>query len=287
MAVAVSINGELFDEHASISVFDRGFLYGDSVYEVVRTSGGEPVDLPAHLIRLRASATAIALELPSDDELTAATLAALKAAGNPESYIRIIVTRGAGEIGLGTDLARDRKTIVIIRPLKLPARALYEHGIALQIVNVERSSPRAVDPRIKSGNYLNNILALAEARRAGADEALMCDSRGRIAEGASSNLFVVNNGALFTPGLEIGLLAGITRMRVIELARGAGIDVTEGKLLPADVRGADEVFITSSIRGVLPVARVDGNTLAGTVPGPITTRMMTLYQQHLTARAGQ
>lgn len=287
MAVVVSINGELFDEHASISVFDRGFLYGDSVYEVMRTSAGVPVDLAAHLTRLRRSATALALEIPSDDELAAATHAALKVAGNPESYIRIIVTRGSGEIGLSTELARDRKTIVIVRPLKLPPKEKYERGIGLQIVTVQRTSPRAVDPGVKSGNYLNNILALAEARRAGADEALMCDSQGRIAEGASSNVFVVRDGALVTPGVEIGLLPGITRMRVIELARGAGLEVTEGELVPEQVRSADEVFITSSIRGVLPVAQVDGAAIAGGAPGPITTRIMDLYGGYLRAQAGR
>ncbi len=287
MAVVVSIDGELFDETATISVFDRGFLYGDSVYEVMRTSGGNPVDFDAHLARLGRSASAIALEIPPRDELVAHTQAALSKAENPESYIRIIVTRGAGEIGLRTDLAVERKLLVIVRPLKLPPAEQYEHGIGLQLVGVQRTSPRAMDPGVKSGNYLNNILALHEARRAGADEALMCDNQGRVAEGASSNLFVVQAGKVCTPSLHIGLLPGITRQRVIELARQTGIEVSEGELSPEQVRDADEVFITSSIRGVMPAARIDGLSVRAGAPGPVTSRIMALYARHLIAHADQ
>lgn len=281
MAVVVSINGELFDESATISVFDRGFLYGDSVYEVMRTANGSPVDLGEHLARLRRSAAAIALGVPSDADLVEAVRKALAAAGNAESYIRIIVTRGAGEIGLSTELAVDRKTLVIVRPLTLPAAHLYERGIALRIVGVQRTSPRAMDPGVKSGNYLNNILALHEAKRAGADEALMCDQRGRVAEGSSSNVFVIRSGEVITPSLDIGLLPGITRQRVIELARADGLMVTEGELSPEQVRTANEVFITSSIRGVLPVSRVDDQTILDGAPGPLTARIMALYDGHL------
>lgn len=286
VAVKVSINGTIYDAaDACVSVFDRGFLYGDSIYEVMRTSGGHPVDLDRHLERLQRSAAAIALDPPDPEALRGAIDAVLEAAGNTESYLRLMVTRGAGEIGLDTALATDPKTIVIVRPLQLPARELYEHGIQLKIVGVERTSPRAVDPRAKSGNYLNNIMALHEARRAGAHEALMCDASGRVAEGASSNVFAVREGRVTTPALEIGLLAGITRGRVLELCRDAGIPVVEGELRAEDVRGADEAFITSTIRGVLAVRSVDEQTLPQGAPGPLTRRISELYQRHLAAEA--
>jgi branched-chain amino acid aminotransferase len=280
MPVRVWINGEVFDEaSARISVFDRGFLYGDSIYEVMRTASGRPVDLDAHLDRLRRSGEAIALPIASEPMLREAIAEVLEAARNPESYVRVIATRGAGEIGLDTSLADDPKTLIIVRPLALPPRELYERGASIRIVGVQRTPRRAMDPAVRSGNYLNNIMALAEARRAGAYEALMCDARGRVAEGSTSNVFAVRGGELYTPALEIGLLAGITRQRVIELARDDGLEVVEGTLTPDDVRGADEVFITSSIRGVLPIGEVDGKAIAA--PGPITSRLMERYARYL------
>lgn len=282
MSVRVNINGSIRDEaDATISVFDRGFLYGDSVYEVMRTANGRTVDQDAHLDRLERSAASIALPLPARADTEAAIEATLAAAGNPDSYVRVVVTRGSGAIGLDVALAEAPTTIVIVRPLVLPDAELYEKGVAVQIVEVQRTPRRAVDPGVKSGNYLNNILALAEARRKGAYEALMCDVDGRVAEGSTSNVFVVRGDALITPALEIGLLAGITRQRIIELARDAGITVIEGALTPEEVCDADEVFLTSSIRGVLPAARVDGVALRGGAPGPVTRQLMSLYDAHL------
>jgi branched-chain amino acid aminotransferase len=283
VSTRVYIDGAIVDEaDATISVFDRGFLYGDSVYEVLRTSGGRPVDLVLHLDRLARSAESIALALPARVVLEGAVADTLAAAGNPESYVRVIVTRGAGDIGLDVTLADAPRTLVIVRPLALPAAELYARGVKLRIVGVQRTSRRAVDPGVKSGNYLNNILALAEARRAGAYEALMCDAGGRVAEGSSSNVFVVGaDGRVATPAAEVGLLAGITRRRVIELARADGIDVRETELGPDAVRAATEAFITSSIRGVLPVAAVDDIALPAGAPGPVTGRVMELYRRYL------
>lgn len=286
MSTKVYIDGAIFDpEDATISVFDRGFLYGDSVYEVVRTAGGRPVDLDAHLDRLERSAAAIALDLPERALVATAAAATLRAAGNPESYLRIIVTRGGGEIGLDPALADGARLIVIARALVTPPPEAYARGIRLRIVQVERNSRRAVDPAVKSGNYLNNILALHEARRAGADEALMCDAQGRVAEGSTCNVFVVAGERVITPAPDIGLLTGITRQRVLELARAAGIDIREGTLTPEDVRAADEVFITSSTRGVVPVAEVDGAPLARPAVGPVTRRIMNLYERFLADQA--
>ena len=286
MAVKVYIDGAICaPEQATISVFDRGFLYGDSIYEVMRTSGGRPVDRDAHLDRLERSAAAIVLPPPDRERISAAVEETLRAAHNDESYVRIVVTRGSGEIGLDTALADRPRVIVIVRPLVLPPPEAYTRGIGLRMVQVQRTSRRAVDPGVKSGNYLNNILALHEARQAGADEAIMCDAQGRVAEGSTCNVFVVRGDGVSTPDLDIGLLAGITRHRVIELARADGIEVHEGTLTPDDVRGADEVFITSSLRGVVPVAQVDGAALARPMVGPVTGRIMKLYERYLADQA--
>ena len=282
VSVRVHVNGVISDrESAVISIFDRGFLYGDSVYEVLRTSGGRAVDLEPHLERLRRSAAMIELAMPGPDELGAAIAETLAAAGNPESYLRIIVTRGGGPITLDIREPERPSLVLIAAPLVLPPAELYSRGASLAIVGVERTSRRAVDPAVKSGNYLNNIMALAEAKRAGAYEAIMCNPDGRVAEGSTSNLFVVRGGRVTTPPLATGILSGITRMRLIDLARAAGVTVEEGELRPDDVRGADEVFITSSIRGVMPVHQVDDGAIGDGAPGPVTRRLMELYERYL------
>jgi len=282
VTVRVYVNGKITDEaSAVISIFDRGFLYGDSVYEVLRTAGGHPVDFDRHLDRLARSASAIALAMPADAVIRRAVADTLAAAGNPEAYIRIIVTRGAGRIALDLDAADTPSLLVITQPLKMPRAELYTEGARLAIVGVERTSRRAVDPAVKSGNYLNSIMALAEAQKAGAYEALMLGPDGRVAEGSTSNVFAVRAGRLTTPALMTGILAGITRQRVIELAHAGGLAAGEGDLYPDDLRGADEVFITSSIRGVMPVSRVDDRTISGGAPGPITRRLMDDYDRFI------
>ena len=283
MSTKVFIDGTITDAaEARVSVFDRGFLYGDSVYEVVRTSGGVPVDLGPHLDRLAASGAALRLAVPEAAVVRDAVRATLAAAGNPESYVRVIVSRGAGEIGLDPALADGPRLIVIVKPLPVPPEALYRDGAHVVIVEVERTSRRALDPAVKSGNYLNNILALDEARRRGAYEALLCDARGRVAEGSTCNVFAVRGGVLSTPSLEVGVLAGITRMRTLELARADGLAVIEGELWPDELRAADEIFLTSSIRGVMPVGRIDDRPIP---IGPVTRRLMARYAAHLAAAA--
>lgn len=279
VSVRVYVNGVISDrDSAVISIFDRGFLYGDSVYEVLRTSGGRTVDLDRHLERLRRSAAAIELTMPAPEELGRAIVETLDAGQNPESYVRIIVTRGGGPITLDIAAADKSSLVLIVTPLAVPPAELYERGASLAIVGVERTSRRAVDPAVKSGNYLNSIMALAEARRrSGAYEAIMCNPDGRVAEGSTSNLFVVRAGKLTTPALATGILSGITRQRVMELARAEGLVAEEGDLHPADVAASDEAFITSSIRGVMPVSSVDGQVIGDGLPGRITRRLMELY----------
>jgi branched-chain amino acid aminotransferase len=286
VAVKVFIDGAIHDEAgAVVSVFDRGFLYGDSVYEVMRTAGGHPVDFERHLARLRRSAEAIWLACPDDATLTAAVRDTLAAGANPESYVRIVLTRGAGDIGLDVALADRTRTVIIARALSLPDAELYRTGASLRIVEVQRNSPAAVDPAVKSGNYLNNILALAEARRHGAYEAVMLSAGGTVAEGSSSNVFAARGGQLITPAIGVGLLVGITRHRILELAGAAGIPITEAALSAGELLAADEVFITSSVRGVMPIGRIDDRILPA--PGPITSELMRRYDQFLAAEAAR
>ncbi len=287
MSTRIYIDGQVTGpEEAKISIFDRGFLYGDSVYEVLRTSRGHLVDFERHLERLQRSADGLALRLPDVAIVRSAIRDCLAAADNEESYLRIVVTRGCGEVGLDTSLAGGPTLIVIAKPLVLPSDEMYASGVAVRLVNVQRTSAKAVDPSVKSGNYLNNILALAEAKRAGDYEAIMCDREGWIAEGSSSNIFLVEGELISTPNLSVGLLAGITRQRVIELAAGLGLRVEETRLLPERLRDADEAFLTSSIRGVLPIALVDGKALRGGAPGKTSAAIMEQYQAFL-SRVGQ
>ncbi len=280
MATRVYLQGEIFGEDATISVFDRGFLYGDSVYEVTRTAGGRPVDLDPHLARLERSAEAILLALPPRAEIARAITRTLEAAANEDSYLRVVATRGSGDIGLDPALSDGTRLLVIVKPLHLPPEEAYRDGVGVALVDVRRNLRRALDPAVKSGNYLNNILAIAEARRRhpGANEAIMCNAEGQITEGSTSNVFVVTRGEIRTPVLADGLLDGITRRRVLSLA---GRPVSEGHLHRGDLRDADEAFLTSSIRGVLPVTRVDGRPVGAGRPGPVTIALMERYRRFL------
>ena len=277
MTTKVVMNGVVVDPaEAKISVFDRGFLYGDSVYEVVRTYAGRPFALDEHLRRLERSAERIGMELPvSIETLVEEVEAALAAAANAESYLRIVVTRGAGEMGLDPSLAEDPVRLVIVRALVTHDARLYVAGAKVALVLPFRA-PTEPTPagNPKTGNYLLNVLAVAEAKRRGAHEALLVDREGHVLEGASSNVFVVKAGGIVTPPLIEGILEGITRHHVLALARDLGIETRQATLVPADLLAADEVFITSTIREVVPVTDVDGAQIAGGQPGPVTRRLM-------------
>ncbi len=284
MATKVYIDGRVYPpEEATVSVFDRGFLYGDSVYEVTRTVRGRPLELGAHLARLERSAEAIALVLPPRAEIVRAIDETLAAAANAESYLRIMVTRGAGPINLDPAAADRPRLIVLVKAMELPPTKAYSDGVAVCIVGVQRNLRRAVDPRVKSGNYLNNLLALAEAKQSGAYEALMCDFQGRLAEGSTSNYFFVRDGAVLTPPLDVGILEGITRHRIMDLAHKAGLPVHEMELWPRDVKSFSEAFLTSSVRGIVPVVTIDATPVGAGVPGPVTTRVMAAYAAFLEA----
>jgi len=270
-----------------VPVFDRGFLFGDSVYETVGTNRGRLVFLDDHLDRLARSAQRIYLRLPPRDEIVRAVQETLAAAENPDSRVRIMVTRGDGTVDLDPAAAGRPRLVVIVQPLGRPSSAVYEQGAEVEIVSVTRNSPRAIDPAVKSGNYLNNVLAMGEARRRcpSAHEAILCAANGSVAEGATSNVFAVVAAQIRTPALEVGILDGVTRGKVLALARASGIPCYEVPLMsPDELRQADEVFLTSSVRSVLPVTRVDGKALGDGKPGPVTRRLMVLYRKLVEAQ---
>lgn len=271
---------------AKISVFDRGFLYGDSVYETMRTAGGEPLELERHLQRLRRSGAGIGLEIPFSDEALARSIKRTHAAaGNPESYVRLVVTRGAGPIALDPRHGHTPLLVVLVQPLVLPQADAYERGIRAVLVDITKNAGTSMDPSIKSGNYLNNILALREAIEAGGEDAIMCNPEGAVSEGATSNVFMVSGGRVATPSMRTGILPGITRQTVCELAASLGLPVEETTILPAQLRAADEVFLTSSVRGIMPVTRLDDAPVGAGTAGPVTRRLHQAYQAYVEAAA--
>lgn len=283
MAVVVNIDGELHPpETARVSVFDHGFLYGDSVYETLRTYRGRLFLLTAHLERLRRSAARIGLELPwTTAELCAEVERTVAAADNPETAVRLTVTRGEGPIGTDPRLCRRPCRIILARPLpEIPAE-LYRDGVPAIVSRTLRNSPHALDPAIKSGNFLNNIQAIREAHGRGAYEALMLDDAGNVVEGTQSNVFLVTSGEVATPGS--GLLRGLTRETVIELGRAAGIAVAERDVFVTELFEADELFLTSSLKGVLPVTTVNGRPIGSGKPGAVTRRLGELYAERTLA----
>jgi len=289
MSIRVHIGGRLCPrEEAAVPVFDRGFLFGDSVYETVGTSRGRLVFLDDHLARLARSAERLYLQMPPREQIEQAVRETVAAAENPESRVRIMVTRGDGTADLDPAAAGEPRLVVIVQPLGGPAAEAYDTGVEVEIVSVTRNSPRAMDPAIKSGNYLNSVLAVGEARRRRptAHEAILCAASGSVAEGATSNVFAVVAGQLRTPALEVGILDGVTRGKILTLARTNGIAWSEVSFMnPDDLRRADEAFLTSSVRSVLPIARVDGLMLGDGKPGPVTRRLMMLYRQLVEAEA--
>jgi branched-chain amino acid aminotransferase len=286
MSIRVHINGRVcLPEEAKISVFDRGFLYGDSVYETIGTAYGRLFAATDHLVRLERSAERIGLRVPPRVEIERAIRETVDAAANPESRVRVILTRGAGKLDLDPASVDDTQLVVIVWPLGPPTPEMYDRGVDVVIVSIARNSPQAIDPAVKSGNYLNNVLALGEARRrSGAYEAILCAGDGTVAEGSTSNVFAVVGGQVRTPPPQVGILDGITRAKVLDLCRAHGIPFVETKISRDELRGASEVFITSATRGVLPVTRIDEKPLGEGKPGPVTRRLMALYDE--LARSG-
>ena len=272
MSLQIYISGKFFDkENAKISVYDHGLLYGDGVFEGMRSYGGKVFRLAQHLDRLWDSAKAIWLTMPiSKDEMSKAVNDTLARNQIKDGYIRLIVTRGAGALGLDPNKCANPQVIVIADHIQLYPKEMYENGLSIITASTIRNHSAALNPRIKSLNYLNNIMAKIEGLQAGCVEALMLNAKGEIAECTGDNIFLVKNRRLMTPPLDAGILEGITRNAVMELAAAAGMEVAEMALTKHDVYVADEIFLTGSAAEVIPVVKVDSRVIGDGKPGPIT-----------------
>ncbi len=280
-SLKVWINGKLYSkEEAVVSVFDHGLLYGDGVFEGIRSYSGKVFRLDDHLKRLWESAHAIRLEIPmSREALASAVYETLKVNNLTDGYIRLVVTRGAGSLGLDPDRCSNPQVIIITDHIALYPREFYEHGLAIITVSVVRNHPAALSPRIKSLNYLNNILAKLEGKQAGCVEALMLNTKGEVAECTGDNIFLVRNGDVYTPPIDAGILEGITREAVIDIAREEGLEVREVPLTKHDVYIADEVFLTGTAAEVIPVVKVDQRTIGTGKPGPVTLDLIKKFHE--------
>jgi len=284
----VFIDGQYHDERdAKISVFDHGLLYGDGVFEGIRAYNRRVFKLKEHIDRLFYSARAILLQIPmSPAEITSAVLDACRVNKIRNGYVRLVVTRGIGSLGLNPRSCKRPSVIIIADKIQLYPPELYRRGMDIVTVPTTRNLHSALNPAIKSLNYLNNILAKIEANNAGVEEAVMLNAEGFVAECTGDNLFIVKNGELFTPPLSAGALYGITRQTVIGLAGKAGLKVTEPNLTRYDLFNADECFLTGTGAEIVPVVKIDGRVIGAGKPGPITDRLVKAYHA-LTKESGE
>jgi branched-chain amino acid aminotransferase len=275
----VYIDGKFFNERdAKISVFDHGLLYGDGIFEGIRAYNGRVFRLKEHIDRLFYSAKAILLNVPmSHRRLMQATVEACRKNKLRDGYIRLLVTRGAGTLGLNPRNCRRPSVIIIADKIQVYPKELYERGMDIVTVPTVRNLHSALNPAIKSLNYLNNVLAKIEANNSGVEEAVMLNAEGFVAECTADNLFIVKNGKLSTPPLSAGALYGITRQTVIELAEQFGISVSEPNLTRYDLFCADECFLTGTGAEIVPVVKIDGRAIGTGKPGPITKQLVREY----------
>jgi branched-chain amino acid aminotransferase len=277
----VWIDGQLVDEsEAKVSVFDHGLLYGDGVFEGIRMYHNRIFKLREHIERLFWSAKALLLEIPmSPEELTRACVETCKANGLRDGYIRLLVTRGKGTLGLDPRRCPRPSVIIIAATIQLYPEKYYQEGLTIVTVPTTRNLVNSVNPAIKSLNYLNNILARIEANNAGVEEAILLNSDGFVAECTGDNVFIVHKGRLMTPPLSAGALYGITRGTVLEAARELGIPSAEPNLTRYDVYIADEMFLTGTAAEMVPVVKVDGRVIGNGQPGPITLKLLKAFRE--------
>ena len=279
---AVYVNGKIAAAaEAVVPVYDHGFLYGEGVYETLRTYNRVPFLYDRHMRRLRASAARLQLDVPFDDATLAKRIdETVEAAGEmKEAYIRILLTRGVGELNYDPKSTPAPTLVIIVKPLEEPPARVFNDGIRISLVPVLRNHPGSVNPLIKSNNLLNNALAMQDAYRRGGEEGLMCNYRGELSECSQANFFMVRDGVALTPKSTAGLLEGVTRGFLFEVGRDVGIEVREEVLLPADLDTADEAFITSTTRELSPVTRIDDRVLGDGKPGPVTMRLLEGYRK--------
>ncbi|MEN6306817.1 MAG: branched-chain-amino-acid transaminase [Anaerohalosphaeraceae bacterium] len=274
-------NGLVDKEQAKVSVFDHGLLYGDGVFEGIRVYGGKIFELEAHLKRLWDSAKVIRLEIPMTwDEMKDALYQTVQANNVVDGYIRQVVTRGVGDLGLNPYVCKRACVIIIAANIQLYKEELYEKGLKVVSVATLRNHPMALPPQVKSLNYLNNIMAKIESIDAGASEAIMYNGEGYVAEASGDNVFIVKDGTVCTPPVTAGSLGGITRQVVMRLAAQAGLPVVEKNLTRFDLYVADEFFLTGSAAEVIGVVEIDGRIVGQGVPGPITRQLRKLFFEY-------
>ena len=281
MPLQIYIGGQFYDkENAKISVYDHGLLYGDGVFEGMRSYSGKVFRMQAHLDRLYESAQAICLTIPiSKEQLEADINKTLQINALQDAYIRLVVTRGSGSLGLDPNRTSNPQVIIIADAISIYPEEYYQKGLKIITASTIRNHPAALSPRVKSLNYLNNIMAKIEGLQAGCVEALMLNIKGEVAECTADNIFIVKNGVLQTPPKDAGILEGITRNAVLDLAKELRIPAEEVTLTRHDLFVADECFLTGSAAEVIPVVSIDGRTIADGTVGKVTSKLMAEFKE--------
>jgi len=277
----IYIDGKFYSEaNAKVSVFDHGLLYGDGIFEGIRFYNGRVFRLEEHLERLWDSARSICLEIPmTRQEMNEALLETIRQNDLRDGYIRLIVTRGVGNLGLNPEQCKNPSVIIIAATIALYHEDFYRKGLNIITVATRRSNPASLNPAVKSLNYLNNVMARIEANLAGADEALMLNDAGNIAECTADNVFIIKHGQIFTPPITAGALRGITRSIVFDIAAEFDLKVMEADFTRHDIFVADECFLTGTAAEIVPVVKADGRPIGNGKPGPITTRIMARFRE--------
>jgi branched-chain amino acid aminotransferase len=281
----IFLNGEFVTkENAKISVYDHGFLYGDGVFEGIRVYSGNIFRMKEHMDRLYRSAKSIMLNIPyTQEEFTDLVVKTVERNQHESAYIRIVVSRGVGDLGLDPNNCRGANVVIIVEPLAIFPKHLYETGLEIVTVATRRNRPDVLSPKVKSLNYLNNILVKIEARLANVNEALMLNDQGYVAEGSADNVFIIKDGVFYTPPGYVGALEGITRNAVIDIAGELGYEVKEEPFTRHDVYTADEVFLTGTAAEVIAVVKVDGRPIGNGVPGSHTKHLLEKFRERVVA----